>query len=167
MSHPSPEFPISRSHQASESPHRVTGCTALFTTCGDRAEPELIELISPVSPTRLLTEGWIPHPDGDLPLFAPPGGDEFFKLIDAAIQRAPGVFMQRYLSVDDLLAELTQNELVDLAGWLLHVLDAGNGNDSLLVRWATDLQVQVNVWLVYRQWQADELAQRHAASERA
>ena len=72
-----------------------SGCTALFTACGDRTRPDSLDLISPAHRTRLLTEAWVSHPDDDLPLFVPPGGEAFFDLIAPAVQRSPGVFRQR------------------------------------------------------------------------
>jgi hypothetical protein len=135
-------------------------------TCGDRAQPDVITLVSPANPTRILGERWVDHPDGDLPLFVPPGGQQFFTLIDAAIQRAPGVFMQRYLSIDELLAELTHEERVDLADWLLQVIDSADGEDSVLARWAADLRGPVMIWLTVPRRHTSAPVQHDDALER-
>jgi len=137
-------------HAFQPSPNGVTHAT-LFTTCGAHDRPHTILTIHPTDTTRLLLERWIAHPDGDLLLYAPPGGGYFFDLIEPAVQRTPGVFMQRYLSVDEMCVALNHEELTALADWLLQI----ESDDSLLARWAADLRPQVVIWEQFRQWQAD------------
>ena len=58
-----------------------------------------------------------------------------------------------------------EDELGDLADWLLELTDGSHGEDRLLTRWATDLHPQVVVWLRFRQWQAETPPLRRGAAE--